>query len=165
MLIIDLIYRQDDLSDNEYEYKPDYWFINDFKPNWFDDEVVRSIVEKIDKNEFIRLPDGKGVRKSNYIMNGLFGYVDLNEISTGSKSLILLYKTNRPIQTKTLGDNCIELLIWLGDIKDIIVKFDCLRPINIENSKCGVKLLQTNKIYNDNYELGVDMLKVSGVHF
>lgn len=164
MLIIDLIYRQNDLSD-DIDYMPDYWFAEDFKPEWFDDKVVRDIISTIDSNEFIKMLTGKGAWKSNYIMNGIYGYVDPSDISTGAKSLILLYKTKRPIQTKTLGDNCVPLLVKLGDNKDIVVKFDCLRPIDVEKSRCGVKLLQTGKIYKNNNEIGTDMLKVAEVSF
>lgn len=161
MLTINLTYREGGGFEPPRErYLPTVWFKQDFKPEWFDDEMVQYIIKTIDKNEFVRMPDGKGAWKSNWIMQGLLGYVDPSRLSTGSRCVILLCKTKRPIATRTLGDNCIALLPELGDKCDITVEFDCLRPIDVSKSSSGVRLLQTNKIYKDNAELGNDMLKV-----
>lgn len=163
MLTINLTYREgENFKPPKERYLPNVWFRQDFKPDWFDDNVVQFIIRTIDKNEFRRMKDGEGDWQSNWVMYGPIGYVNPSRLSTGSRGLVLLYKTDRPVATRTLGDNCIALLPELGDKCDITVEFDCLRPIDISKSNSGVKLLQTGKIYKDNAELGNDMLKVVG---
>lgn len=162
MLTITVSYREGVSQGTDMSYMPDYWFKKDFKPDWFDDDLVREMIEKVDKNTFRRYDKGEGAWNSNYIMYGFIGYVDPSRLSTGVKSLILIHKTERLIKSKSLGDNCIPWLIKLGDIEDITVEFDGIRTIDINSSKTGVKLLETNKVYNNSKDFAYDMLKVAG---
>ena len=72
------------------------------QPEWFDDLLVREIIEKVD-NAYVEL--GFSVRS---FCTGQ-GY-SVNELSGGAKSLILMHKLRDRVMLATMGDNCTELL-------------------------------------------------------
>lgn len=72
------------------------------KSEWFEDTFVREIIEKIDNARMV----------SSFAVESLIydaGY-SVDDISGGSKALILIYKLRDYICLATMGDNCTDFM-------------------------------------------------------
>lgn len=99
---------------------------------WFSDELVKEIIQHID-NASIEV----GFSVVNNITN--MGY-SVDNLSGGSKFLILAYKLRDRIFLATMGDNCTDLLEKIAleyekDGKDLIIVSNYLHKINFKYIK------------------------------
>lgn len=81
------------------------------KKDWFNNDFVKRVIREIDKSEHI---------KDELIESPVFGGMAPERLSNGAKCLIMLY--NMPdinIYGSRMGDNCVPLLLELGEMKDI----------------------------------------------
>lgn len=88
-----------------------------YLPEWFSDPFVREMIEIIDNS----VVEQNNTTDSINIFNSVLGNIPPQNLSTGVKALILLYKTDLKIDGDRLGDNCIPLLLRIADKKDITI--------------------------------------------
>lgn len=87
----------------------DYFYVN-FDPIWFEDEMVKEIIRDIDKTE---------VLGENALLSPVLGYITPDDLSSGTKGLILLLKIpDITVHSTNFGDNCAKWILKIGDLKD-----------------------------------------------
>lgn len=106
--------------EGQIRYPSDY-FNNQSDPEWFYDLFVIRICKEV---------DGTIVKAPFNMWNDIWGPVNFLTLSTGTKNLILTYKTNEIIYGTCMGDNCSDLLLEIADFKDITVVFEHLMNFN-----------------------------------
>ena len=91
---------------------PNIYFNNVYEDDWFDDEIVKQIVNDIDNS----------VLRGLCVLSPVLGSISVQDLSGGCKTLILLYKLDdfEP-NLIWLGNNCEDWLIKISNIKDINV--------------------------------------------
>lgn len=110
------------LSDDYVSYVSDY-FDDEFEPEWFADDYVRSIIREIDHSQVVG--EGYGVN----IYNDVLGNIPPYYLSSGCKALILLYLGEGiKINGDRLGDNCMHLLLEIAGKKDITIALGHIPP-------------------------------------
>lgn len=88
---------------------PDFRFEFFVKPEWFDDPIVKQIVEDI---------DGAKVHSAYSIEHPIFKAINYNMLSSTCRNLILAYKLDDiAIDATYCGDKAGEWLIKLGTMK------------------------------------------------
>ena len=92
--------------------KPDGLFHRMCDFAWFDDPIVKEMVQSIDKTT---------VYSAGQIYSPYLGYITYRQLSTGVKNIILGYKTNYILDASFMGDNCAPWLLWIAERKDIKV--------------------------------------------
>ena len=106
----------------EFESYVSQYFDEVYEPDWFSDDFVQTIIETIDKSKVV------GGGKSVNIYNDILGNFPPQNLSSGCKGLILLYKEDVKINGDRLGDNCISLLLEISKIKDIFISLSHTPP-------------------------------------
>lgn len=108
---------------DDYISRVDQYFDNNYEPEWFQDAFVRRIIQEIDHSQVV----GEGLSVNIY--NEVLGNIPPQNLSTGGKSLILLY-AEQEIKTDgdRLGDNCIGMLLEIADKKDIFISLSHVPP-------------------------------------
>lgn len=82
-----------------------------YDSKWFDDPLVKKIVKDVDRSN---------VLGGNIIESPVFGAIPPRMLSTGCKTLILIYKTDEYIFSgEKLGDNCWNSLFEICKKKDV----------------------------------------------
>lgn len=95
---------------DQYEsYVSDY-FDDEYEDEWFEDDYVKKLIKEIDDTE---------VRQGGTLYSNALGDIVKQQLSTGVKGLILLYKTDCKINGDRLGDNCWKYVFEIAEIKDI----------------------------------------------
>ena len=89
----------------------------EYEASWFADELVQRIIKIVDKSEVQTFQVGDSVN----IYNKIYGNLSPRDLSNGSKSLILLWKTDYKINGDRMGNNCISLLLEIASKKDITI--------------------------------------------
>jgi hypothetical protein len=97
-----------------------------YEEAWFDDNFVKKIMNEIDH---IDLEKSKGTALTNYITGNTHSH---RELSTGCKTLILIYKYPNVIFQARFGDNCTDILEQLAVNNDITIKSDYLHFFNFK---------------------------------
>ncbi len=92
-------------------------FDDEREPEWFKDDFVKKIIQDIDKSVVRTISDDGFVTLTNDIL----GELSVNQLSSGCKALILLYKTDFKINGDRMGDNCVPLLLEIAVKKDIYI--------------------------------------------
>lgn len=115
-------------TDNFIEFTNSYFNARK-KPDWFDDNLVKDIIRQIDKAEVI---NGYAVKSIEYDT----GY-SVDDISGGSKTLILILKRQDKIYLATMGDNCTDFLEQIAVIyekqgKDLVVVENYMHHYNFK---------------------------------
>ena len=130
----------------EFESYVSQYFDEVYEPEWFSDEFVKKIIHKIDKSEVI------GTGRSVNIYNEFLGNLPPQNLSSGCKGLILLYKEDIKINGDRLGDNCMVLLLEIADVKDVTISLSHTPPFpdnfNAHIINSG-KLVNTRKQFNE----------------
>ena len=132
------IYIEGDWKDSKDEYESyvsDY-FDDVFEPEWFSDKMVQKLIKVVDDSKVI----GEG--ESVNIYNKTLGNIPPKYLSSGCKSLILLYKEDIKINGDRLGDNCIPLLLEIASKKDVEIS---LSHIPVFPSKFESVIVNTNE--------------------
>lgn len=110
--------------DNAY-YGPG-WFINNYEPVWFDDELVKRMIKDIDKSEYVG---------GELIQSTILGPIAPERLSGGLKTLISIYE--RPdliFDATSCGNNCAKWLVEIGRNMDVTVNLNYLMSFeNIPN--------------------------------
>lgn len=111
---------------------PNVYFDNIKKEQWFNNELVRDIIKEID-NAYVEL--GFSVRSIEYGT----GY-SVNDLSGGSKFLILAHMLRDKVYLATMGDNCTDLLEQIAmdyekEHKDLIIVSNYLHRFNFKHIK------------------------------
>jgi hypothetical protein len=115
-------------------YNTDLYFNNSYKDKWFSDNFVKRMIKEIDNSEVI---------DNNIIKNDILGTFSPINLSTGVKTLILIYSNPKMIfNISNCGDNCIPLLFEITNNKDITV---CLHHFLSLPENKSVKVINDNK--------------------
>ena len=124
---------------------PNQWFDAMKDKEWFNDPVVKDIIFKIDKTVAV---------KDEYMESPVFGAMPSMLLSGGCKTVILMYETDYPVYGSCCGDNCVESIIKVADLKDVHMYLEhCMKlPMQFEAvfPESGV-VVHTRKEYVDEY--------------
>lgn len=112
----------DELPSDYESYVSDY-FDDAFESSWFSDDFVRKIIKEIDDSEVVGL-EGASVN----IFNKVLGNIPPQYLSSGCKALILLYIEGIKVNGDRLGDNCMNLLLQIADMKDVYISLSHIPP-------------------------------------
>lgn len=134
---------------------PNGYFDSIKKEAWFNDKLVREIIEQVDR-AYVEL--GFSVRSIDYST----GY-SVNDLSGGSKFLILAHMLRDKVYLATMGDNCTDLLEKIAmeyekEGKDLIIVSNYLHRFNfkyvkeIEYLNWGIRCKSWKEIYNKVYD-------------
>jgi hypothetical protein len=98
-----------------------YWFKNNYKTEWLQDEFVQEMILDVDKSRYI---DG-------YVIDSpVFGPIPPERLSGGLQTLIVIYK--RPdlvFDATSCGQNCAKWLVDIGKKIDVTVNLNYLMHI------------------------------------
>lgn len=112
------------LKDKKYVDYNDGLFDDEYSEDWFNDEFIRRALAEIDH---IDLSKSSGTALKNSITGDIHSP---RELSTGCKTIILIYKYSNVIFQARFGDNCTDLLEEIAANKDITIKSDYLHSFN-----------------------------------
>ena len=100
--------------EGQYVWNINAYFRNKMFVEWMNDDLVREMVKDVDKTEVIR----DGCLKSSVL-----GYISPEELSSGVKMLICLYKdpSFRYYRGALMGDNCYKWVLKIAEMKDIYI--------------------------------------------
>lgn len=96
------------------------YFDDVFVKDWLSDKFVQHIIEEIDDTS---------VENDAILYNDVLGYINPRELSTGCKTLILIYKLNLHVKGSRMGDNCIPLLLEIAEKKEVYISLSRSIPI------------------------------------
>lgn len=94
------------------------YFDNTYADAWFDDPIVKQMVQDVDKSTVI---------SAHCVESPILGGIPVTKISGGVKALILMYK--RPdltIWATACGDNCAEWILKLSEMQDVHIVLEHL---------------------------------------
>ena len=101
----------------EYVYRVDDRFELEFESEWLMHDFVKRIINEIDETE---------VRYDGTLYNSTLGPIVPKELSTGVKSLILIYELGIKVSGERMGDNCLPYLLELSEQKDVYMALNHL---------------------------------------
>ena len=136
------------LKNKKYVDYNDGLFDDEYEEEWFSDKFIRRILEDIDN---IDISKSNGSSFKNSITGNIHSP---KELSTGCKTLILIYKYSNVIFQARFGDNCTDLLEEIAINNDITIKSDYLHAYNfktlseIEYINYGMKAKCKSDIYD-----------------
>ena len=121
------------------------FFMSVYSNDWFEDNLVKRIVKDIDRSEYF----GNGI-----LVHEDFGPITVNELSAGSKTLILMlkYKDNDKVVYKlsNLGDNCFKFLEEFPDNINCTLFID--NTIKSEDGTVKYLMKESNVIVDNYYD-------------
>lgn len=79
-------------------------------------DLAKMIVREIDKSEVI---------SANLIQSPVLGPISPLQLSGGCKAVLLALTEDQMISSVNLGDNCMEPLLKVSEIKDVYVQCTC----------------------------------------
>lgn len=103
------------LNETNYVDFNDDMFNDEYKPEWFEDSFVRRVLETIDN---IDIAKSSCVTFKNKITGDLHAH---EKLSTGCKTVILLYKLPEYIYHARFGDNCTDFVEEIASKQDITI--------------------------------------------
>lgn len=116
-------------------------FDNLYDEEWFKNDLVKEILEEIENVIHI---DG------DYFKHNDFGGLSAKDLSTGTKTLILLLMSdveNKVFQLSNIGDNCYNILGKIGKIKDIVLYGNC--NICSKDGEIEYYILESGKVVDN----------------
>ncbi len=113
------------LSEYKYVDYNDGLFDEEYEKEWFNDPFIRKILKEIDH---IDLDKSTAVSFKNSITGNIHSH---KELSTGCKTLILMYKYPDVVFQARFGDNCTDLVEELAVNNDIVIKADYLHTFKL----------------------------------
>lgn len=113
------------LSEYKYVDYNDGLFDEEYEKEWFDDPFIRKVLKEIDH---IDLDKSTAVSFRNSITENIHSH---KELSTGCKTLILMYKYPNVVFQARFGDNCTDLVEELAVNNDIVIKADYLHAFKL----------------------------------
>ena len=92
---------------------PNKYFDRTKEPWWFKDPWVKKVIKAIDHVDAVQ---------DEYMISPIIGAMTPMHLSTGCKSLILMYiDPNSNVYASRCGDNCAEYIIELSEMRDVTV--------------------------------------------
>lgn len=104
-------------------------FDDEYTEEWFNDKFIQKILNEIDH---IDLSKSTGTAFKNFITGNTHSQI---ELSTGCKTLILMYKYPDVIFQARFGDNCTDLVEQIATKNNITLKSDYLHSFNFKYIK------------------------------
>ena len=98
------------------------WFRFNYKPEWFEDPLVRKMLLDVDKSEYVG---------GELIQSSVLGPIPPERLSGGVQTLIAIYK--RPdlmFNATSCGENCAKWLTEIGKIEDISINLRYFMPFD-----------------------------------
>lgn len=100
-------------SYKEQIYNTDMYFRNTYDPKWLENEVVKKLIQSVDKSRVIN---------QNAIESPVFGTMPPEKLSGGVKTLILIYNNPECVfNASTCGDNCAKWIERFSKEKDFVI--------------------------------------------
>ncbi|MBQ7265353.1 MAG: DUF4869 domain-containing protein [Firmicutes bacterium] len=124
-------------------YNTEVYYQNQYEKEWFKDEFVQRMIADIDDSQVI---------SADIIHNNIFGSFPSTELSTGVKTLILIYELPKLMfNISNCGDNCAKYLLEMSKDRDIKV---CLHHAMNFGSNFAVKVIndRRRKVISDQVE-------------
>lgn len=106
------------LSHYKYVSYNDGLFDDMYKAEWFSDRFIQEILRTIDQ---IDIEKSNGV---SFVSRRTGNMHSHKELSTGTKTLILMYKLPNVVFQARFGDNCTDFVERLAVENDIVIKAD-----------------------------------------
>ena len=124
-------------------YNTDVYYQNQYEKEWLTDEYVKRMIADIDDSQVI---------SADVIQNNIFGSFPSTELSTGVKTLILIYELPKLMfNISNCGDNCAKYLLEMAKERDIKV---CLHHAMNFGSNFAVQVIndRRRKVISDKVE-------------
>lgn len=103
-----------DIEDKNYVFSPDTYFRYNYEEEWFEDEMVKVMVQDV---------DGSTVMSAHSIDSPVLGIIAPERLSGGVKALIIMYKEPELIvNASACGDNCAKWILEIGKKQDITIR-------------------------------------------
>ena len=103
-----------DIEDENYVFSPDTYFKYNFEEEWFEDELVKEMVQDV---------DGSAVISAHAIDSPVLGLIAPERLSGGVKALIIMYKEPELIvNASACGDNCAKWILEIGKRQDLTIR-------------------------------------------
>lgn len=128
----------------------DTYFYNVYNKKWFEDELVKKMIFDIDKSEVV---------SGNLIRSKVLGDISPDLLSSGVKTLILLFKDSKKIfNASNCGDNCAKWILEIAKIKNITINLYHIMDFGKKNFDVKVKILNNNIFVNNMRELIINSI-------
>lgn len=103
-----------DIEDANYVFSPDTYFKYNYEDEWFDDELVKKMVQDVDHSTVI---------SAHSIESPVLGIIAPERLSGGVKALIIMYKEPALIvNASSCGNNCAKWILEIGRRQDFTVR-------------------------------------------
>lgn len=115
-------------------YNTDVYYKNQYEKSWITDDFAKRIIADIDDSEVIG---------EDAIKNNIFDTFSSTELSTGVKTLLLIYNQPKQIfNISNCGDNCAKYLLEMAKERDITV---CLHHAMCFGNDFAVKVINDRR--------------------
>lgn len=105
---------EQDIEDANYVFSPDTYFKYNYEEEWFDDTLVKEMVQDIDASTVI---------SAHAINSPVLGIIAPERLSGGVKALIIMYKEpSLIVNASACGDNCAKWILEIGKQQDITIR-------------------------------------------
>lgn len=128
---------------NKFIYNPSVYFENQYEDDWITDELSKKIIKDIDKSV---------VKSAKLIESPVLGPIGPNNLSGGTKVLILVAHDNKHIfNATTCGENCAKWFLKIAEDKNIIINLRYL--MDFGDGEFKIKIKNNGKIAHNMKEL------------
>lgn len=115
-------------------YNTEVYYQNQYDKAWITSEFAKKIIADVDDSEVIG---------TDMIRNDIFGTFNSTELSTGVKTLLLIYNQPKQIfNISNCGDNCAKYILEIAEDIDIKV---CLHHAMNFGDEFAVKVINDGK--------------------
>lgn len=115
-------------------YNTEVYYQNQYDKAWITSEFAKKIIADIDDSEVIG---------TDMIRNDIFGTFNSTKLSTGVKTLLLIYNQPKQIfNISNCGDNCAKYILEIAEDRDIKV---CLHHAMNFGDNFAVKVINDRK--------------------
>ncbi|MDE6053273.1 MAG: DUF4869 domain-containing protein [Lachnospiraceae bacterium] len=105
---------EQDIKDANYVFSPDTYFKYNYEEEWFDDTLVKEMVQDVDAST---------VMSSHAINSPVLGIIAPERLSGGVKALIIMYKEpSLIVNASACGNNCAKWILEIGKRQDITIR-------------------------------------------
>ena len=116
----------------------DTYFNMNCSDDWSEDPTVQAIIKDIDNFDYVF---------KNMFKHDVWGYKRLEDISGGSKCLIMfLMRPDLVMRGSNMGDNCFKWIERIASVRDITLSMNYFMRIDPENISSNVLCMNTGKL-------------------